>query len=153
LAVYAGGLHMVHLGDSSNHIWWSIFDGTSWKTSQGADGNEQLKGQLSKSSPALAAFAGKLHMVHLGDSSNHIWWSAFDGNMWWSNTRIRCQLSKAPPELAVQGGVLHMMHLGDSSNHLWWSIYDGSAWTPNLALHGQLSKATPALTPLPDGSG
>jgi len=152
LAVYGGGLHMVHLGDSSNNIWWSIFDGTSWNTNDGTPGNVRIKGQKSKSSPALAAFGSRLHMVHLGDSSNHIWWSSYDGSDWWSNTRIRCQESKAAPALATQGGLLHMVHLGDSSNRLWWSIYDGSEWTPNLVIPGQKSKATPALVATPSGA-
>ena len=35
--------------------------------------------QLSKAAPGLAAFGGRLHMVHLGDSSNDIWYSTSDG--------------------------------------------------------------------------
>jgi hypothetical protein len=35
----------------------------------------RIPDQLSKASPALAVFQGKLHMVHLGDSSNNIWHS------------------------------------------------------------------------------
>jgi hypothetical protein len=152
LAVHGGLLHMVHLGDSSNDIWWSMFNGTSWNRKDGSIGDERVTGQQSKSAPALAAFGGKLHMVHLGNSSNDIWWSSYDGNGWWSNTRIRCQKSKQPPALAAQGGLLHMVHLGDTSNNLWWSIYDGSAWTPNLTIPAQKSKATPGLTPTPDDS-
>ena len=153
LAAYGGRLHMVHLGDSSNDIWWSMYDGVSWKKDDGATpGNTRIKGQQSKSSPAFAVFGGRLHMVHLGDSSNNIWWSSFDGNDWWSNTRIRCQKSKAPPALATYNGALHMVHLGDSSNRLWWSMYDGSEWTPNVVIPGQKSKASPALVVTPDGT-
>jgi hypothetical protein len=153
LAAFGGRLHMVHLGDTSNDIWWSMFDGTSWKQGDGAtDGNTKIKGQRSKVSPALAAFGTRLHMVHLGESSNDIWWSSFDGDDWWSNTRIRCQKSKASPALAPFGGALHMVHLGDSSNRLWWSIYDGSEWTPNVVIPDQKSKATPALVATPGGA-
>jgi len=153
LAVYDGKLHMVHLGNTSNDIWWSMFDGVSWKQGDGVtEGNTRIKGQRSKASPALAAFGGRLHMVHLGESSNDIWWSSFDGNDWWSNVRIRCQKSKASPALTVFGGALHMVHLGDSSNRLWWSIYDGSEWTPNVVISNQKSKATPALVATPAGT-
>ena len=51
--------------------------------------------QLSKAQPALATFAGPLHMVHLGDSSNAIWHSLFDGSSWSENVKI--------PGSAVQG--------------------------------------------------
>jgi hypothetical protein len=46
---------------------WSGSRGTvSWTE------NVVVSGQLSKASPALAAFDGGLHMVHLGDSSNRL---------------------------------------------------------------------------------
>src|SRR3982751_5598449 len=80
LAALGNRLHMVHLGDSSNDIWWSIFDGTSWNKPDDSPGDERIPGQQSKASPALAAFGGRLHMVHLGDSSNDIWWSFTDIN-------------------------------------------------------------------------
>ena len=153
LAAYGGRLHMVHLGDTSNDIWWSLCDGMSWKQGDGATpGNTRIKGQRSKSSPALAAFGGRLHMVHLGESSNDIWWSSFDGNDWWSNVRVRCQKSKASPALAIYSGALHLVHLGDSSNRLWWSAYDGSEWTPNVVIPDQKSKASPALVATPGGT-
>ena len=34
--------------------------------------NEEIPDQASKAPPALAAFQGRLHMVHLGDSSNDL---------------------------------------------------------------------------------
>jgi hypothetical protein len=152
LAVYRNVLHLVHMGDSSNDIWWSMFDGSSWKDSHGSPGDQPIKSQLSQSPPALAVFNNELHMVHIGDSSNDIWWSAYDGNAWWSNRRIRCQFAQQTPRLAAQGGLLHMVHMGDSSNTIWWSIYDGSEWTPDQWIPNQLSQNTPELSSLPDGS-
>ena len=157
LSTFGSGLHMVHLGDTSNEIWWSIFDGTLWRRPGGAPGNEPIPGQLSKTTPALAVYNNQLHMVHLGDTSNEIWWSIYDGTSWNKpdgtpgNEPIPGQLSKATPALAVYNNQLHMMHLGDTSNEIWWSIYDGTSWnkpdgTPgNEPIPGQLSKATPAL--------
>jgi hypothetical protein len=151
LAVLDGVLHMVHLGDSSNDLWWSVFDGTSWiKYFTGTPGNDRIQGQQSKAPPALAVLDGVLHMVHLGDSSNDLWWSTFHHRSWESNTRIRCQKSKVAPALATEAGRLHMVHLGDESNLLWWSMYGGDEWTPNLIIPGQRSKDTPALLPVPD---
>jgi hypothetical protein len=159
LAAYGSGLHMVHLGDSSNDIWWSIYDGTVWRKSDGTPGNERIQGQRSKATPALAAFGNELHMVHLGDSSNNIWWSIYDGTSWNrsdgtpGNEQIPGQSSKAAPALAGFFDGLHMVHLGDSSNNIWWSIYDGTSWktsdgTPgNEQIPGQQSKAAPTLAP------
>ena len=36
--------------------------------------------QLSKAAPALASTGGLLHMVHLGNTSNDIWHSTYDGS-------------------------------------------------------------------------
>src|SRR5215218_3930930 len=146
LAAFGDRLHMVHLGDSSNRIWHSEFDGGSWSA------NVPIPDQLSKASPALAAFGDRLHMVHLGDSSNRIWHSQFDGGAWSANTPIPDHLSKAPPALASFEDIcgrlrLHIVHLGDSSNRIWHSEFDGSDWTRNFYLADQLSKAGPALSP------
>jgi hypothetical protein len=157
LAAFDLGLHMVHLGDSSNDIWWSIFDGTLWRRPNGTPGDQRIPGQQSKTTPALAVYNNQLHMIHLGTSSNDIWWSIYDGTTWNrpdgtpGNVQIPGQQSKATPALAVYNNQLHMIHLGDSSNDIWWSIYDGTTWnrpdgTPgNVQIPGQQSKATPAL--------
>ena len=44
--------------------------------------NVAIADQLSKATPGLASFDGGLRMVHLGDSSNKIWHSVFDGASW-----------------------------------------------------------------------
>jgi HEAT repeats len=152
LAACGDAFHMVHLGDSSNDIWWSIYDGTSWNKADGTPGNERIPGQRSKATPALAAFGDTLHMVHLGDSSNRIWHSEFDGNSWTTNRPIADQLSKAPPALATFEDLcarerLHIAHLGDTSNRIWHSEYDGRDWTRNFYLADQFSKSAPALSP------
>ena len=150
-------VHMVHLGDRSNDIWWSIYDGTSWKKPDGTPGNVRIPGQKSKAPPALAAFQNQLHMVHLGDRSNDIWWSIYDGTSWKKpdgtpgNVRIPGQKSKAPPALAAFGGSLYLVHLGDTSNDIWWSAYDGTSWRGSDGTPGderivdQRSKASPAI--------
>ena len=107
--------------------------------------NVRIPDQASKASPALAEFGGLLHMVHLGDSSNDIWHSTFDGSSWSPNVKIPDQQSKASPALAEFGGLLHMVHLGDSSNDIWHSTFDGSSWSPNVKIPHQQSKASPAL--------
>ena len=61
---------MLHLGDSSNEIWQSTFDGDTWTT------NVRI-GQTSKATPALTFFVGVLHMAHIGSNSNDIFWATF----------------------------------------------------------------------------
>ena len=107
---------------------------------------QRVEDQKSKAPPALASFGGVVHMVHLGDTSNDLWWSKFDGTSWSENEKIPGQKSKASPALAEFGGLLHMVHLGDSSNDIWWSRFDGTnPWTENEKIPGQKSKASPAL--------
>jgi hypothetical protein len=165
LAEFGDQLHMVHLGDESNHIWHSYYDRAKqeWlRPDSGKPGNYPIPDQLSKAPPALAEFDGQLHMVHLGDESNHIWHSYFDGEKWrrpdtggLGNYSIPDQLSKAAPALADFGG-LHMVHLGDDSNHLWHSVWDAerriwvrpdNRFPGNYPIPDQLSRATPALSP------
>jgi hypothetical protein len=129
-------LHMVHLGDESNHLWHSVYDGEVWRRPDtGEQGNYPIPGQLSKAPPALAEFNSQLHMVHLGDESNHLWHSVYDGEMKvWNrpdnrfpgNYQIPDQLSRARPALCELGLVMVMVHLSDDSNELWQSYYDPS---------------------------
>jgi hypothetical protein len=153
IAGFGERLHMVHLGSSSNDLWWSMYDGTSWKKSDGSAGNERIPSQMSRQPPALAARGSELHMVHIGNTSTDLWWSVYDGSSWSTNQRISGQRSKATPALTVFGSELHMVHLGESSNDLWWSIYDGSSWKTsegkpgNERIPGQRSKASPAIAP------
>jgi hypothetical protein len=65
------GLHLVHLGDSSNMLWHSIYDGSGWSP------NVPIPNQLSKAAPGLSTFALVLQLVHLGDSSNNLWESTW----------------------------------------------------------------------------
>jgi hypothetical protein len=72
LAVHNGLLHMVHQGDASNSMWWSLYDGDEWTP------NVTIPNQKSKTTAALCETPdrSKLVMLHLGDSSNKIWFSA-----------------------------------------------------------------------------
>jgi hypothetical protein len=104
----------------------SVYDGESWKKPDGAgDGNIRIPGQKSKSSPALATFNDQLHMVHLGDSSNDIWYSANSGGDWSFNERlVPNQRSKASPAIVGRRDRLHMVRLGDGWSDMWHSQFD-----------------------------
>jgi hypothetical protein len=105
----------------------------------------RISGQKSKAAVALADLNGRLHMVHLGDTSNDIWHSVFNGSAWSPNVKVPNQKSKASPALATLNGQVHMVHLGDSSNDIWHSIFDGTSWSTNVKIPNQKSKSSPAL--------
>jgi hypothetical protein len=143
---------MVHLGDESNDLWWSIYDGSVWRKPDGTPGNERIPGQKSKAPPAMAAFGRMLYMVHLGDTENDLWWSMYSGSIWQKSDqepgdeRIPDQSSKAAPAMAGFALDLHMVHLGNTSNNIWYSTKRHSLldWSPNVTI-GQSSRARPSM--------
>jgi uncharacterized membrane protein len=158
LAVFNGLLHMVHIGNQSNDIWHSYYDGISWSA------DIKIDGHSSKASPALAVLntmvgstpVSLLHMVHIGDQSNDIWHSYYDGTSWSADIKIDGHSSKASPVLAVLTtlvgttpvSLLHMIHIGNQSNDIWHSYYDGISWSADIKIDGHSSKASPALAVL-----
>ncbi|MCA1655505.1 MAG: hypothetical protein LC635_03460 [Pseudonocardiaceae bacterium] len=64
-------------------------------TAMGWTRNIRIPDQTSKASPALARLNNLLHMVHLGNTSNDIWHSTWNGSQWSRNVRIPDQTSKA----------------------------------------------------------
>jgi hypothetical protein len=140
LAEHGGLLHMVHLGDSSNDIWYATFDGNDWTD------DVRILNQKSWVGPALAGFeGGRLHMVHLGDSSHTIWHSRHDGNGWADDVRVPNQVSGSCPSITEFNGLIHMLHLGDSSHDIWHATFDGNNWTDDVMVPNQKSFATPAI--------
>ena len=98
--------------------------------------NSQLPGQKSKAPPALCTsgdLGRLLHMVHLGDSSNDIWHSWFDGNNWAPNVRIPGQKSKAAPA-CLNGSGMSTSHV----NRCWLSLVSWADIFMSIALHFRL---------------
>jgi len=123
-----------------------------WVFSNGQwDKGKEIEDQISKTGVALATFQNHLHMVHLGESSNDLWYSTFNGQNWTPNVKIPGQKSKATPALAAWNNQLHMVHLGDSSNGLWYSTNKGNGWTVNVRIPGRSSDKAPALGRVPNG--
>lgn len=122
-----------------------------WVYSNGKwDDGKEINGQVSNAGVALASFQNRLHMVHLGESSNDLWYSTFNGQIWTPNVKIVGQKSKATPALAVLNNQLHMVHLGDSSDALWHSKNNGNGWTVNVRIPLR-SDQPPALGRVPNG--
>ena len=133
----------IHLRERSNLKHW-IYANGQWE-------GKDIEGQQSKTHVALALFQSRLHMVHIGASSNDLWYSTYDGSRWTPNVKIPGQKSKVAPSLAVWNNQLHMVHLGDSSNAIWHSINKGNGWTVNVRIPGRSSDKVPALGRVPNG--
>ena len=145
-----GDLVMVAADPATSELYMLWFDGSAWNAKRG------IFGQFSTRPVKLAVFQFKIHMLYLGDSSNRVCWTVFEGSLrdgaWASRTRIRCRKTLLAPALAVHNGLLHMVHQRDGSNSLWWSLYDGDEWTPSVTILGQNSQASVALCETPDQS-
>lgn len=118
LEMYAGHLHLLHLGSSSNNIWHSIFD---WPRDTFGP-NVRIENQSSQDTPSMAVFKNVLHMVHRGSGSDNIWHTTYEGK-WTPNIRVPGQTSSSRPALAATADALHLVHKGAGSNRLWHCTY------------------------------
>lgn len=108
--------------------------------------NVRIPDQLSKAAPALTGIGADLHMVHLGDESNQIWHSRFDGSKWSHNVEVFNQKSKATPGFAGDT----MVHVGDTSDHIWKTrLAGGEQWSDNVIAIHNASSTAPALAQSP----
>jgi Astacin (Peptidase family M12A) len=109
--------------------------------------------QRSSFRPALAAFDGALHMVHLGVApSTDLWHAKWtpDGG-WTDDEPIGGQQSRNTPAIGVFNNELHMVHSGRSNpDELWHTTFPaggalGRDWSPNVEIRDQKSRNTPAI--------
>jgi Astacin (Peptidase family M12A) len=109
--------------------------------------------QRSSFRPALAAFDGALHMVHLGVAPSTDLWHAkwTPGGGWTDDERIEGQQSRNTPAIGVFNNELHMVHSGLSNpDELWHTTFPaggalGRDWSPNARIEDQRSLSVPAL--------
>jgi hypothetical protein len=104
--------------------------------------------QRSHAAPALAVLGNRLHMVHVGDTSDELWHSTYrDGANWTQNEKADVpRRSRAAPALAAFGGQLHMVYLDANSDDLvHFSSRDGRHWTRHAVDPPQRSQDAPAL--------
>jgi hypothetical protein len=86
-------------------------------------GNRPIPNQSTRDTPAAAWHNGVLHMVHLGASSERIWYSTFAGGQWTPNVALANHFSNKPPAMCSAPDGLHMVHKGEGSDRIWHSIY------------------------------
>ncbi len=162
LAVYQNALHLVtsDLSPPPSGLYKYTTSGSlreggplkHWIYSNGQwDKGTEIEGQYSKTHVALAVFQNLIHMVHLGESENDLWYSTYNGRRWTTNVRIPRQKSKVAPALKVLKNQLHMVHLDNSSNAIWHSVNKGNGWTVNVKIPYVGSDRPPALGRVPNG--
>ncbi|WP_147394321.1 hypothetical protein [Arthrobacter cheniae] len=140
IAAHDGLLHMVHLGDSSNDIWYATFNGENWSA------DVRIPDEKSWVGPTLAGFSGgRLHMVHLGDTSHDIWHNRHDRDGWAEDVKVPNQQSSAAPSIAEFDGKMHMVHLGSNTHDIWHATFDGNAWSDDVRIPNQKSWVAPSL--------
>jgi hypothetical protein len=117
----------------------------------------EIPNQTSQTSPSLALYTGSLHMLHLGETSNEIWHSTYNGATWSPNQRTGAQSSGAVA--FADGGLavfLDAYPQADGAYALLYSRYL-PGWTPprQLPATGSPTGFTgvypPALTLAPSG--
>ncbi|MGE0475068.1 MAG: hypothetical protein AB7P17_15645, partial [Nitrospirales bacterium] len=147
LATFQNRVHIVsrEKGKSLRHL---VLNGSQWE--RALFGTETIPNQSTKAPPSLAVLGGKLHMVHLGESSDTLWHSTFDGTRWTPNAPVPNQKSQTTPALVAEPSRIHMVYLKDDSKNLMHTQFAGQQWTtPFFVKAGRLSSkshTTPALT-------
>lgn len=98
-----------------------------------------IPNQTSKTSSALALIQGRLHLIHLGESSDHLWHSIWDGTRWSDNVRIGKE-SRGRVALANEGLLVYQSRYpeADGSYGLVYSVFQGG-WSQSRALPDRIT--------------
>jgi hypothetical protein len=107
----------------------------------------EIPNQTSKTSPSLAVYNGRLHMLHLDESSDDVWHSIYDGNAWSPNQRTGAQ--SGGPVAFAEGGLAIFSSLAGPGVFKYSRYLSG--WTPPSRLGGVVNVFAPALTLTPSG--
>lgn len=136
-ALFNGQLYMAHLGNQTNQLYWSQFNGNVWSQ------KFPLTGYNSFFNPALATYNNYLNLAYLDATTNELFWSQYDGYQWNSPVGLGFH-GVAAPAFIPYNNSLYMMNLNAVNNELLWSAYDGNIWSPFVGT-GIYSQTTPAL--------
>jgi hypothetical protein len=110
-----------------DRIFYSAFDGTSWKTPGVISGN-------SSAGPSLAFMGGKLYAAWKGIYGDHRLFSAeFNGTKWVNHKTIGGN-SDVGPTLASVNGTLYAAWKGEADLRLFYAEFDGTTWQPQIQM-------------------
>jgi len=129
LAAHAGCLYLVNRDGASDKLVFNTFGG-AWGSQRDVPNGTGGAPQTSTRQPAIASFAGILHMVRPSDGAApaNIKWSYLDSQGWSAATTVPNQNTTGTPALAPLANWLLMVHLAsyantDSSAAIWSSYY------------------------------
>lgn len=90
-----------------------------------------IPNQTSKTTSALALVQGRLHLVHLGASSDNLWHSVWDGTRWSDNVLVGW-LSRGRVAFAQNGLMVYQSGLmePDGSRKLNYTLLSNGLWAP-----------------------
>jgi hypothetical protein len=105
-----------------------------------------IPNQTSKTSSALALIQGQLHLIHLGQSSDELWHSTWNGTKWSDNVKINKQ-SRGRVALAGEGLLVYQSRSPqpDGSYGLVHSLFQGG-WSQSRPLPGTHPITDPMTT-------
>jgi hypothetical protein len=125
LAVYNNCLYLAHRDVATGSLVYNTFQ-SNWGAAQVIPDGPGGPPQTSALEPAVAAYGGALHLVHVSDSGTYgdsIYWSTFDPTDGWSPAiTIPNRETHGTPSLAALTDRLLMVHLGSKNG-------DTSLWT------------------------
>jgi len=140
-AVLNDTLHVVYADVSKGALMHTqSTDGTDWSNPVALPGHQTFD------TPALAAYQGKLHLLHKGTGSTTLWHSTFENNSWSGDSQVQNHDSLDGPALAVHGGLLCMVHRSSgNASEVWYSTYNGTSWTADEGLPNHHTGDNPAV--------
>jgi hypothetical protein len=134
-------LHVVFAAPSGGalmHI--QSIDGRTWTDPV------PLPGHQTYDTPALAAYQGKLHLLHKGTNSTTLWHAIFENGSWGPDVLLPNHSSLDGPALAVHDGLLCMVHRSSgSASEVWYATYNGTAWATDAGLPNHHTGDNPAV--------
>jgi hypothetical protein len=152
LAVINGGLHLLHLGESSNNIWHSVYNGASWSPNQPT--GSQSHGFVAFAGGAGGGLAIFQDINKEGDGTYGLIYSQYLPG-WTRASRLPAPepptygfTSEVPPALVLTPSGWLMVRVARINKTLAYATYVSSGQGVQLVESGllpQRSKATPAL--------
>jgi len=140
-------------GQSSNSIWFSSYNGTSW-TQQSVVSGSGWTAQTS-AAPALTfdANSNLLWLAWKGASTDEIWYSTWNGSSWSNQQTVQgsgwAAETNATPALVNYNGTIYLAWKGDgSAEYIWYSFYSGGVWAYQATVSGSGWNAQTSSAPV-----
>jgi hypothetical protein len=146
MAAFNGQLYLVGITEDCA-MWWATLN-----TQDTPSVAKTLVNHLSCYRPSLAAYDGKLYLVHHAGASVGIQISSRTATTFWTPDKYiatginHTTLSGYQPVIASVEGYLHLVVRDSAANWMWWTYFDGCKWPSPVTLYNWQSTSRPSLT-------